>query len=307
MIKHSSLFCSTLVTISIIFVIFNSIHLSTKKRNKNCEANEGGETESIQHHPLERVNGDFKKLTSQEIMDYFFWSNASSCQLAHDFGGGIMKNPSGFDGQKAVCLDPLVRPPVNDCIVYSFGISNEWSFDQAMENYGCRVYAFDPSMGKGNHKHSRNIQFFNLGLSDRDYTTENGWEMKTLSSIYKMLVPHHGKKIIDYLKMDIESSEWVVLPHLISSGMLAKVRQLGVEIHFANRYDTREEMISRVNVLKSVEDAGMIRFDSKYNMWSIGWIDSLDSYTGPDCFEIAFFQQMPSPTLINPVYKFNRH
>ena len=119
-------------------------------------------------------------------------------------------------------------------------------------------------MGKANHKHSRierNKQN-KLGLSDRDYTTENGWDMKTLSSIYKMLVPHHGEKIIDYyLKMDIEWSEWVVLPHLISSGMLAKVRQLGVEIHFANRYDTRKERISRVNVLKSVEDAGMIRFD----------------------------------------------
>ena len=117
-----------------------------------------------------------------------------------------MRKPSGFDGQKAVCLDPQVRPPPGDCLVYSFGIGGDWSFEEAMEAYGCRVFAFDPSTGKDNHNHSRRIQCFNIGLDDRDYTTKDGWQMKTLSSIYKMLVPLHGdNQIIDYLKMDIES------------------------------------------------------------------------------------------------------
>ena len=202
----------------------------------------------------------------------------------------MRKDPSGLDdGQKAVCLDPQVRPPPGDCIIYSFGISNEWSFDEAMEAYGCRVFAFDPSMGKGNHNHSRNIQFFYIGLSDRDYTMKDGWQMKTLSSIYKMLVPFRGERIIDYLKMDIESAEWDVLPQLIPSGMFAKVRQLGAEFHLDNRGDTLEIIIWRVKAINSIEDAGMIRFDSKYNMWAKRQITVLDLYEGPYCFEIALY------------------
>ena len=42
-----------------------------------------------------------------------------------------------------------------------------------------------------------------------------------------MLAPYHGKDaVIDYLKMDIEFAEWEAIPQIISSGMLAKVRQL---------------------------------------------------------------------------------
>lgn len=43
---------------------------------------------------------------------------------------------TGIDGQKAVCLDPGVAPEPGACLVYSFGISDDWSFDQVMESYG---------------------------------------------------------------------------------------------------------------------------------------------------------------------------
>ena len=88
---------------------------------------------------------------------------------SHDFGGRIFLNPSGLDGQKTICLDPAVRPEAYKCLVYSFGIHYDWSFDEALEKYGCEVFAFDPSMNETNHNHSRWIYFYNLGLSDRDY------------------------------------------------------------------------------------------------------------------------------------------
>lgn len=53
---------------------------------------------------------DSDVLTGTQIMDYFMWTNRSSCRLAHDFGGQILGNPSGKDGQKAVCIDPQVAP-----------------------------------------------------------------------------------------------------------------------------------------------------------------------------------------------------
>ena len=45
-----------------------------------------------------------------------------------------------------------------------------------------------------------------------------------------------------------------------------KVRQLAVEIHLPEQ-GTLEEFRERVAVLKSIEDYGMARFDSKYNPW----------------------------------------
>ena len=43
-----------------------------------------------------------------EMFEYFEWSNRSSCRLAHDFGGQILNNSSGIDGQKAICAFNLV-------------------------------------------------------------------------------------------------------------------------------------------------------------------------------------------------------
>lgn len=53
---------------------------------------------------------------------------------------------AGIDGQKSVCLDPGLAPPPGICVVYSFGLSDDWSFESAMALYGCDVYAFDPSL-----------------------------------------------------------------------------------------------------------------------------------------------------------------
>ena len=43
-------------------------------------------------------------------------------------------------------MDPSVASDVKNCLIYSFGINNEWSFDKMFESFGCQVYAFDPSM-----------------------------------------------------------------------------------------------------------------------------------------------------------------
>ena len=244
-------------------------------------------------------------LTMEEIIKYLAWTNSTACSLTHDFGGNVVFTV-GLDGQKAVCLDPLVRPerssggwPVvttkfTECLVYSFGINNDWTFDEAMEAFGCRVYAFDPSMNATNHNHTSKIHFYNLGLGDRDETwrapkTTKNWKMKSLDSIYYNLLKHEGK-IIDYLKIDIEFSEWIVLPQILASGLMDRVRQLGVEIHFLRDDDTLDEIRQRVKILKSLEDYGLVRFDSKTNPLSLDWkvIDGAD-WLGYNAYEIFWY------------------
>ncbi|VDI18203.1 Hypothetical predicted protein [Mytilus galloprovincialis] len=48
------------------------------------------------------------------------------------------------DGGWNVCHDKPYRPPV-PCLVYSFGINNDFSFDDfIVKTYGCDVHSFDP-------------------------------------------------------------------------------------------------------------------------------------------------------------------
>lgn len=231
---------------------------------------------------------EVSKLTAQQIMDYFQWSNATSCRLIHDFGGHMKRNPSGLDGQKAVCLDPVhVAPPSNDCLVYSFGINNDWTFDEAMESYGCQVYAFDPSMKVDNHDHTPKIHFYKLGLSSRDSTSENGWRFNTLASLYHMLKDKHGDRVIDYLKLDIEYDEWIAIPQIIQSGMMKKIRQLAIEIHLPVE-DSINRLRNRVSIIRSIEESGMVRFDSKLNPWYHGTFKLL-GISGPRGYEIAWY------------------
>jgi hypothetical protein len=224
--------------------------------------------------------------------------------LAHDFGGKMLKNPSGKDGQKAVCIDPQVAPQARNCLVYSFGISNDWSFDEDMEKYGCQVFAFDPSkwtMKMEPHDHSPGIHFYNWGLSDRDEieTHDNvKWQMYSLSSVYDKLSERHGRKVIDYLKIDIEHSEWKVLPDIIKTGMLTKVRQLGIEIHFQDYY-TVDKFLELLRLVRTIEFTGMVRFDSKVNPWSISNFTHLQLWKQSACYEIAWYNSKLFHSVVN--------
>lgn len=45
-----------------------------------------------------------------------------------------------------VCADSLVsRESSRTCIVYSFGLGADWSFDLQLETIGCEIHGFDPS------------------------------------------------------------------------------------------------------------------------------------------------------------------
>lgn len=234
---------------------------------------------------------DVDHRSPEELMEYLNWSNRSSCKLAHDFGGKLKRNPSGFDGQKAVCLLPAsVAPPPRNCVVYSFGINNEWSFDDSMAAYGCQVFSFDPSMKAEDHDRGKSIHFFKIGISSENSSNKKGWKLQTLDSIYEMLQPRHGPAVIDYLKMDIEYDEWAALPQILESGILDRVRQMAVEVHLPLD-DSLSKLRERVKILKRIEDYGMIRFDSKLNPWYSGNFKLLSHLKLPRGYEIAWYNK----------------
>jgi hypothetical protein len=216
-------------------------------------------------------------MSAEEIYSFLHWTNSTSCLFAVDFGywlwiGGGMAAP---DGHKAVCLDQLISPVYNNCLVYSFGINNQWTFDEAMAKFGCQVYSFDPSMGVSDHNRTDKIHFYNLGLgSKNELDPTRGWKMKTASSIYQMLTTRHGNTTpVDILKLDIEFSEWEVIPQMLKSAFLTnKVKQLAIEIHF-EADDSLEKFRYRVGILQHLESTefssneagGFVRFSSRPN------------------------------------------
>lgn len=62
-----------------------------------------------------------------------FWTSFGILQ--ESFGGLSYR----ADGSKMVCLDGYLHITPGNCVVLSFGINNEWSFDDAMDRFGCHV------------------------------------------------------------------------------------------------------------------------------------------------------------------------
>jgi hypothetical protein len=66
------------------------------------------------------------------------------------------------------------------CLVYSFGIADETSFDFAAEAIGCEVFMFDPSIGQPEQDLNDNMHFYPIGLADHNFVVEpQGWRMQT--------------------------------------------------------------------------------------------------------------------------------
>ena len=71
----------------------------------------------------------------------------SVCNVGKFFGGQWLDGCGGMDGHKFVCLDKLYADVQSgNCLIYSFGIADDWTFEEAMAELGCTIRAFDPTI-----------------------------------------------------------------------------------------------------------------------------------------------------------------
>ncbi|PAA76695.1 hypothetical protein BOX15_Mlig015141g2 [Macrostomum lignano] len=141
--------------------------------------------------------------------------------------------PATGDGGYDVCLTPPFGLSRDSCLVLSFGIGDQFGFEDALagREFGCRVRMFDPSLTQlGEHKRGPRQWLHLVGLGGEDSVRKDtGWAVNSLQTILSRY--GHSGDIVDLLKIDIEFDEWEALEAAAKDGSLSRVRQLILETH----------------------------------------------------------------------------
>ncbi|KAK7082348.1 hypothetical protein SK128_005403 [Halocaridina rubra] len=168
------------------------------------------------------------------------------CTFKASFGGSFHK--VYFYGEKWICLDRRLDMKPNNCTMLSFGIGADWTFDDEIDKlFGCKVYAFDPTIGKPNHNRSDNIMFFNLGIGA---PRKNGrGTVDSYQNILKLLKLENS--VIDYLKIDVEGAEYPFFEDVLNTtpNLLKNVKQIGMEIHLSGNAERAWKYVQKLDCL----------------------------------------------------------
>jgi len=206
------------------------------------------------------------------------------------------------DGGKWVCgVERVARQ--DKCVVYSFGINGESSFESALLTRapGCEVWGYDysvftwgpeinndPELMKRAH-----FQPWALGGSDNHTDTDypRYW---TLDSLMK----HNGHTFIDILKVDIEGSEFDALTAFLDAhpnGDVLPVGQIQLEIHAGGDRGRFERFLHWWTAL---EAAGLRPFWTEPNLVSV----NLYRGSRPEVAEYSFMNIRGNHALVNEAF-----
>ena len=107
----------------------------------------------LKYNDLKKLNQ--KQLNSNSKLDYVQTRDFMryECKNMKRIGGPadyIKNSPHPLyriDGAWFLCLDDQLDLKKNDCNILSFGINNDYSFDEIMNrDFGCYVFSFDPQI-----------------------------------------------------------------------------------------------------------------------------------------------------------------
>lgn len=133
----------------------------------------------------------------------------------------------------------------NSLIAYSFGISNDVSWDKHMALLGYDIFMYDHTIEKLPEENQK-FHFFRLGIGYN--CCGNIKNLKTLEELMK--INKHEKMNGMILKMDVEGAEYGFL-NMVNSCILEQFDQIVLELHYLLNTDMTEvisDALTKLNV-----------------------------------------------------------
>lgn len=168
------------------------------------------------------------------------------------------------DGGKWTCgAENLARRRDTPCVLYSFGVSGDSSFEADMlSTTPCDLWAYDPTVDKiANPLRPSNLRvhFEKLGIAGKD-----AGDKKTL----KTFMDNNGHEWIDVLKVDVEGFEYEMLDNILETFDQLPFGQLFLEFHLMKKPEHYRRIQS---LIERLEMKGMRMFYKENNpLWLPG-------------------------------------
>jgi len=186
------------------------------------------------------------------------------------------------DGGKWICGFNYIakRSKSRPCVVYSFGVSTEWSFEQEIsDRSNCSVYMYDHTIDVSTvtlpREYPKRVFIESMGLGANDD--------KATRSL-KTIMKKNGHTFVDIVKMDIEAAEFQVLQSWDAAFPDGPpIGQLAVEIHLPT--DPSPKLYANSKPwMTAMENMGLRPYRYEINP---GAVYSSKRHT-PHCWEYAF-------------------
>jgi Methyltransferase domain len=189
------------------------------------------------------------------------------------------------DGGKWVCgmsAALRAREQAGDCLIYSFGSNNQFEFEVEMSqrlsqnsSSRCEMHVFDHTVKNWRIPALDNIHVHSWGVTSVQDASRRGAPFKSFHGIRQEL--GHSQRRLTILKIDIEHSEYEVIPEVLKSTFAPE--QILLELHVSLN-GQREDVQLTHNIRSHLRAESYAMFHSEWNYFS----------TQGNCLEYAFLR-----------------
>lgn len=194
---------------------------------------------SIESDIRDGRNNQYNKYSKQEIIHYKRIHNLMEVKSVIGFSSIRIGNM--HDG--GYMLIDTFGNSENPLVAYSFGISNDISWDKHMSLFGYDIFMYDhtiESLPEDNNK----FHFYKIGISGNEQ--ESGTNLMSLEQLIK--INNHSDLKGMILKMDVEGAEYGFL-NTVESKTLEQFEQIVLELHFITKIDMTDMIINALQKL----------------------------------------------------------